>query len=95
MDAGGAQPTRQKRSYSPGERHPRLPGLFLYVETLLYCLEIRFCIIPNDMRPLSYRLIRTRRGHGFKDFDAFLRLFAPPTPSGIQARQVQKNGGMI
>ena len=69
--------------------------MFLFVDTLWYHLKIHFRITQKWMRPLSYHLIRTRRGHGFKDFDAFLRLFAPPTPSGIQARQVQKNGGMI
>ena len=64
---------RQKRSYSPGARHPALSGLFLYVETLLYCLEIRFGITPKGMRPLSHHLIRTRKSHGSNDFNAFQR----------------------
>ena len=60
-------PTTPRRGISA------LPGMFLFVDTLWYHLKIHFRITPKGMRPLPYRLIRTRRSHGSNDFNAFPR----------------------
>ena len=69
----GGEPDAPDAPTTPRRGIAALPGLFLYVETLLYHLEIRFRITPKDMRRYTYHPIRTRRGHGFKDFDAIPR----------------------